>query len=539
MNQVSYGFDNVRGSASQELSIYKTVGICNGLPRINLKTAPGFCVGLVDSGEGMIKPRYTLSLDANHLVTTDMGGWKANSGKLYLLTLENKKWVRKTILEADKLSEPNKCILDRTNQIIRGPNNEIYIVSARCVATLKPLEKNIVSTIQVKIGDLPSEGLHPIKAITFDNDGNLYMNVGSLTDNCELETSEVCHEIEGDPARGVIRKYTRLTDNTYQPTFEIFAKGQRNSLALAWNELNQSLWTGENSRDYIDRKDSKLNGQEKPSDELNIVQKGDQLDWPYCYDDGKVSPEFPNAKCENLKHPHLLFPAHSAPLSFLKYDGKLFPPWYQNRLFVSLHGYAPYGHRIITYKRNDKLEPVGEPLSVVYGWDAQTGQSVGSPVGITQADDGSIFITEDTSQKILQLFYNAKEGAGTPVAELKVGTSKQDDSKLAADFARAEEKRKVSLAAKLQNKVVPLFTQIQNKVIDQNCMACHGGLNYPGIQILKYDDIGNYKKLKDQLWLRLNGQGVPQMPPGGLAAEHKAENLALVKRWVDAGYPAP
>ncbi|MBC7467614.1 MAG: PQQ-dependent sugar dehydrogenase [Bdellovibrio sp.] len=538
LNPVSYGFDPVRKEASAP-SVYKTVGVCNGLPRVNVKTAPGFCLGLVDNGEGMIKPRYTLAIDATHLLVTDMGSWNANKGKIYLLTFENKKWSRKTLVEATQLPEPQKCILDRPNQAVIGPKNEIYLASARCIATIKPLDKNAAATIQVKIGNLPSEGLHPIKAITFDPDGNIYMNVGSVTDNCELETSDVCQELEGNPARGVIRKYTRLADNSYEQNFEIFAKGQRNSMALAWNELNQTLWTGENARDYIERKDSALNGQEKPSDKMNVVQKGDQLGWPYCYDAGKVSPEFPHANCSQYKQPHLLFPAHSAPLSFLKYNGTLFPAWYKNRLLVTFHGYAHYGHRIVTYKRNDQLEPVGDPLSVVYGWDAQGGQGVGTPVGLTQGLDGSVFITEDNSQKILQLYYNEKEGAGAPVAELKVGTIIQDNSQLAIDFARAEEKRKVVFTAKLTNKELPLFTQIQNKLIDQNCTMCHGGLSYPSLQILKYDDVGNYKKLKDQLWPRLQGQSVPQMPPGGLISTNKDELFNLVKRWVEAGYPAP
>lgn len=537
-NQVSYGFDPVRKEAS-EPSVYKTAGVCNGLPRVTLKTPPGFCLGLVDTGEGMIKPRYTLQIDATHLVTTDMGGWNANRGRLYLLTFENKKWSRKTLLEAANLPEPKKCALDGVNQVLRGPNQEIYLVSARCVATVKPLDKNVADSIQIKIGNLPSNGLHPNKAITFDGTGNIYMNVGSFTDNCELETSDVCQELEGDPARGVIRKYTRLADNSYQQNFEIFAKGQRNTMALLWDEPTQSLWTGENARDYIDRKDAALNGDEKPSDKMNIVKQGDQLGWPYCYDDGKVSPEFPSADCSKFKQPHLLFPAHSAPLSFLRYDGSLFPAWYKNRLLVSFHGYAPYGHRVVTYKRNDKFEPVGDPLSVIYGWDAQKEHTVGSPVGLTQGLDGSVFITEDNTQKILQLYYDAKEGAGAAVAELKIGTIKHDDSKLAADFARAEGKRKIALEEKLKNKSVPLFTQIQNKLIDQNCTACHGKISYPGIQILAYDDIGNYKKLKEHLWPRLQGEGVPQMPPGGLNPDHKDELFSLVKRWVEAGYPAP
>ncbi len=537
LNQVSYGQDSLRKEASP--SAYKISGTCNGLPKVSIKTAPGFCVGLVDNGEGLIKPRYTFQLDANHLLVSDMGGWKINNGKFYLLTYANSKWNRKLFFDASTSSTEKKCILDRPHQIVAGPNNQIYLTSASCIATLQwPLNETVDKSISIKITNLPTDGLHSGKVIEFDQQGAMYLNVGSATDNCELETTDRCEEIEGNAARGVIRKYTPLGDQGFDPNFEIYARGQRNSMALFWDEKTQGLWAGENSRDYIDRKDSAVNGNEKPSDELNLIQKGDQLDWPYCYDDGKRSPEFPNADCAAYKKPHLLFPAHASPLGFLMYTGKLFPKWYQNRLLISFHGYAPYGHRIVAYKRNDMFQPVGEPLSIVYGWDAAAGQSVGSPVGITQASDGSVFITEDNSQKILQLFYDSKLGDGTPVVELKLGSIKVDNSQLAIDFKKAEEKRKLIMEAKLKKSDVPLFSQIQSKLIDQNCTMCHGSLSYPGMQILKYDDVGNYKKLKDQLWLRLQGQGMAQMPPGGILT-NQDELLDLVRKWVDAGSPAP
>ncbi len=538
LNPVSYGQDSIRKEAST--SVYNTQGLCHDLPRVAVKTAPGFCLGLVDTGEGLTKPRYAYPLDATHLLLSDMGSWNANKGKFYLLTLANKKWSRKLLFDTSTISNEKKCVLDRPHQIVQGPDQQIYLTSASCVSTIQwPLKNSVDESIEIKINNLPAEGLHPIKAIAFDHSGNIFMNIGSITDNCELETSDRCMEIESDQARAVIRQYNRLSDGNYDFQFEIFARGQRNSLALHWDDSTNSLWTGENARDYIERKDSALNGQEKPSDEMNIIKKGDQLDWPYCFEDGKVSPEFPNAICANYKHPHLLFPAHSAPLSFLKYTGNLFPKWYQNRLFVSFHGYTVYGHRIVTYKRNDLAEPVGDPLSVVYGWDAQGGQSVGSPVGLTQGFDGSVFIVEDASQKVLQLYYDAKNGDGTPISELKVGTAAVDDSKMALDFHKAEEKRRLVLEEKLKNPKVAVFAKIQSQLIDQNCTACHGNLSYPGIQILKYDDIGNYKKLKDHLWLRLSGDGVPQMPPGGLISTNKKELMELVQQWIKAGSPAP
>ncbi len=535
-------FVSTRKKASAEG--YITSGLCNGLPRVNsVSTAPGFCLGLIHQGHGLVKPRYALQIDPNRILLTEMGGWKENAGQVYLLTKKQNTWELSSLINATTIPTEKKCILDRTQQLIRGPDQLIYVTSAKCIATLDLSKENandsIADSLEIKIPDLPTNGLHSSKIITFDTDGNILMNVGSVTDNCETESSDVCKELEGLEGRGLIRKYVKTSQGQYDLNFSIFSQGQRNSMGLYWDEKSNSLWTAENARDYINRVDSNINGNEHPGDEFNIIQQHAQLDWPYCYDAGIPSPEFPRADCSKFQKPHLLFPAHSAPLSLLMYNGKQFPAWYQNRLLISLHGYETYGHRIVTYKRNDQFQPVGDPLSVVYGWDGRVNQDVGSPVGLTQALDGSVLIVEDNNASVLQLFYDGKNGNGTPVAELKVGTAKVDESKLQKDFLRAQDKRKVAMQLKLKQTTVPLFTQIQNKIIDQNCMACHGGLHYPKVQILMYDDIGNYKKLKDQLAARLKGEGVSPMPPFGLPPASKAELIDLIDKWIAAGKPAP
>lgn len=521
-------------------SAYTTKGLCGGLPRVtSVKAAPGFCLGLLDSGEGLVKPRYALQIDESRILLTDMGGWNPHKGSIYLLTLKNGAWSRTLLLSLKNTPTDKKCILNGTQQVIIGPGQLVYVTSTECVATLDPKSKDLAQSLKIRLSNLPTDGLHAAKIIVFDAEGNMYMNVGSRTDNCENETSEICQETRGFDGRGVIRKYRPLGNGDYDSQHTIFAEGQRNSLGLHWDEKSQSLWTVENARDYINRVDTRLNGEEHPSDEFNIIRERAVLDWPYCYDAGVASPEFPYTDCTQYQKPFLLFPAHSAPLSLLMYTGKLFPPWYQNRLLISFHGYESYGHRIVTYKRDNDLQPVGEPLSVVYDWDRKPSQKVGSPAGITQALDGSVLIVEDNSQKVLKLFYNEKDGNGSPVAELKVGTAKRNDDELQKEFLRAQKKRQDAFTLKLKQQDVPLFTQIQDKVLNQNCTICHGGMNYPGMQILMYDDIGNYKKLKDHLLARVKGDGVPQMPPSGLPEKTKAELIQLIEKWVSVGSPAP
>ena len=181
---------------------YKTSGLCNGLPKvISVSTAPGFCLGVLDQGVGLVKPRYALQIDAKRILVTDMGGWKENAGQVYLLTLTDHLWTRAPFLNSSSVTKDKNCILDRTQQLIKGPDNLIYITSAQCVATLDLTKENLGQSLEIKISHLPTNGLHNLKVITFNSEGDILMNVGSVTDNCENESSETCKELKPVPSK--------------------------------------------------------------------------------------------------------------------------------------------------------------------------------------------------------------------------------------------------------------------------------------------------------------------------------------------------
>ena len=48
--------------------------------------------------------------------------------------------------------------------------------------------------------------------------------------------------------------------------------------------------------------------------------------------------------------------------------------------------------------------PTGNLIELISGWDSRPGANpLGAPVGVTIADDGSIFITEDRNGTLLRL----------------------------------------------------------------------------------------------------------------------------------------
>ena len=90
--------------------------------------------------------------------------------------------------------------------------------------------------------------------------------------------------------------------------------------------------------------------------------------------------------------------------------------------------------------------------------------------------------------------------------------------------------------------LILLFSKFQSKAIDQSCIACHGGKNASGLQLLQYDDVGNAKLIVaaqkiQNLIDRLSGvSGMMPMPPAGFAnADDKTNAINLIQSWIDAG----
>ena len=62
-----------------------------------------------------------------------------------------------------------------------------------------------------------------------------------------------------------------------------FARGLRNSVALAWSPFDGTLWDADISRQAEQ-------GMKLPPDELNQIVAGGDYDWPYCYGRQRIDP---------------------------------------------------------------------------------------------------------------------------------------------------------------------------------------------------------------------------------------------------------
>lgn len=525
-----------------EKSEYKIIGTCGGLPKVNVKTAPGFCLGLVDSGENMIFPRTAAELDQNNILVVDMGGWAENRGRIYLLKLINGKYQRSVLLDATKLKNTaKKPALDRPHLIKKGPDGLYYLGAAGTISRFNPSAADVESTLELIITNIPKLGLHPLKSFEFHPRGDLFVNVGSATNVCQkdgfyFQKKPNCKEAEeNEIGQALVRQYFRETNGTYSPNYKIYSRGLRNSMGLYWSQTHEALIQIENGRDDISNKSTDLSNIDLPHEELNILYPDKHYGWPYCYDNNLLNPEWRHLSCHNFEKPYLLLPAHSSPLSMLNYQGKMFPAWYKNRIIMTLHGYEARGHRLVTFLRDDRGLPTGKPLSIVYGWDKSGSQGLGNPVGVTELKDGSLVIVEDNTQKVVRLFFDAKLGDGKPVDEIPAIVTQSPEEK------NRIRNLKIDLDKALGLSQPPLFARIQEKMIDKHCASCHSGADARGMQLNEFDFINNEKRILKKeksfdILDRIKGKThLSQMPPDGFESENeKKEIIDLYVQWLNS-----
>ncbi|MFO1012891.1 MAG: PQQ-dependent sugar dehydrogenase [Caulobacteraceae bacterium] len=405
-----------------------TNSTCDGYARAPIEMSEGFCAGLVAAppAQGprtLVFPRTLLALPGGDFLVVDMGGWGTTRGAVFRLTARpGQAPVLRRILSG--LNMPHMAAV--------GPDGKIYLGEMNRIIRFDPDAYDPRASIEVVVADLPSNRLHdnrhPLSSFLFALDGALIVNVGAPSDQCVKPAPRPgarCAEAEGPQAAAGLWRYAYLGNGRWSDQPTVLARGLRNSLALALH-ASGSILQGENSID--------LPGEYTPFDEINLIEPGRFYGWPYCMDALTPVPAWKAAGAMTCRDetvytpPVLLLPPHSAPLSMLYYQGPMFPEL-KGHLLVALHGYRSAGARIIAYDVDERgvprvqeratyqvympgtaaarlyrQGPAAFGLILTPGWNAQPGRRpMGTPVGLTVAADGAIWVAEDKNGTILRI----------------------------------------------------------------------------------------------------------------------------------------
>ncbi len=420
------------GATAAERIYHTSDATCDGWPRAPIGMAPGFCAGLVVAPPAEFNtrtirsPRVLLPLPGGKdFLITDMGNWNSPGGALFRITAERGK---PTVIT------PVLTGLYMPHDIVRGPDGKVYVNEQGRIFRFDPLAADPEATVETVIANAPDTrthySLHPLSSFIFDANNDILLSVGAPSDQClkqgKPEGTAFCNQSEGDYKAAAIRRYAWLGDGKWSPDFTIMAQGLRNSVALA-RHSSRTLLEADNGMDFAPA--------DSPFEKLNVLRQGAHYGWPYCYDMAGTNPVWASAHvmdCGSAAYtkPVRLLPPHGAPLSMLYYDGAMFPQL-RGKLLIALHGYRPAGSRIAAFTVDRGGIPVGtpnahydmyaspngdetaslpyagpasEPLLLTPGWNNVDGSHPrGAPVGMAVAQDGAIWVAENTNATILRI----------------------------------------------------------------------------------------------------------------------------------------
>jgi glucose/arabinose dehydrogenase len=187
---------------------------------------------------------------------------------------------------------------------------------------------------------------------------------------------------------------------------EVYARGIRNSVGIAFRPGTNELWFTDNQVDGM--------GDDIPPGEINRITAANQnFGFPWFGGGTTRTNEYRNATPPaEAVPPAVETVAHAADLGLTFYTGRMFPAEYQGAIFNAQHGSwnrtTPIGARVmVTFLNQDGTVREHKPFAE--GWlDEETQEYLGRPVDIAVLRDGSLLVSDDHAGAIYRISYDRR-----------------------------------------------------------------------------------------------------------------------------------
>jgi glucose/arabinose dehydrogenase len=284
---------------------------------------------------------------------------------------------------------------------------------------------------RIVVSGLPLGGDHPMHPFVIDSRGNLFVDVGSASNACQLQNrmskspgTRPCAELK---TRGGIWRYSALrTGQKFSPA-ERYATGIRNGEGMGF-DADGRLFVTQHGRDQLGENWPDLytpeQGHELPAEVFVELDKGADYGWPECYYDGfhqrlVLAPEYGGdgghaiGGCADKHAPVANFPAHWAPNDLVIYLGKQFPDPYRGGAFIAFHGSwnrapAPQGGYNVVFQPLSQGKASGDYVVFADGFAGPgkaQGEAAYRPSGLAVGPDGALFVSDDSHGRIWRITY--------------------------------------------------------------------------------------------------------------------------------------
>jgi len=318
-------------------------------------------------------------------------------------------------------------------------NGYLYVGADQQVVRFRLDGKSLVPTGQAEVivDGLPRANPHSAKSIAIGDGGALYVHVGAPTNACQLPKDRVPGQAGQNPCsqlelHGGVWRYDANKPGQRHEASRRFATGIRHTVAMAWNPTARQLYAAQNNRDQLDtlwpKSFTAQDNADRPAEELQLLKQGSNFGWPYCFHDLQtkkrlLNPEYggdgkAEGDCAKYDKPIATFPAHNAPVGMTFYTGTQFPASYRNGVFVVFHGswnrmpfpQAGFNIRFVPFKGET---PSGDSQVFASGFAGKDvvkapNDAVYRPVGIAQAPDGSLVVTDDAKGRVWRISYTGQ-----------------------------------------------------------------------------------------------------------------------------------
>jgi len=287
------------------------------------------------------------------------------------------------------------------------------------------------------IEGFPKQRQHAVKPMTFDDQGNIYVNVGAPSNACmETMREEESPGLNPCPQRERQASVWRFENGRPGQTQSVdghrYASGIRNSVALAWDPGSKNVFVAQHGRDSLDTLWPKLFepefSRDNPAEEFLKLEDGADFMWPFCYWDTSLdkkvrAPEYGGngtdvGDCDMAPEPLVAFPAHWGPNDLLFYQGDQFPAAYQGGAFIAFHGSwnrapFPQGGYNVVFVPMSGGEVDGDWEVFADGFNGSDElmsprDAVYRPTGLAEAPDGSIYVSDSMKGRIWRIFYTGE-----------------------------------------------------------------------------------------------------------------------------------
>ncbi len=236
-------------------------------------------------------------------------------------------------------------------------------------------------------------GGHWTRDVVFSPDGKkMFVSVGSGSN---------VDDTDNNP-----KEFHRADVLEYSPDgkfVKIYASGIRNCVGETINPATGQLWCSTNERDRL--------GDNLVPDYITSVKEDGFYGWPWYYMGSNQDPRHAGKHPElqgKVLVPDVLLQPHFASLEMQFYTGSQFPAEFKGDAFAAEHGSwnkaKRAGYEVIRVPmQNGKA--TGEYEDFLTGFVTADGKVWGRPVGVSVANDGSLFVTDDGTRSVWHVTY--------------------------------------------------------------------------------------------------------------------------------------